>query len=151
MADTLPRPDGAQLLHDAGLRATRSRLAVLQCVAVNPHSTAEEVLTLVRRQIGAVSVQGVYDALAALSEAGLLRRIEPQRHPARYEARTGDNHHHAVCRDCGTVADVDCVVGHAPCLTAVDDGPLVVVDEAEVVFWGLCGPCSTARTPGDIA
>ena len=151
MADTLRRPDGAQLLRDAGLRATRSRLAVLDCVAQHPHSTAEEVLTLVRRQIGAVSVQGVYDALTALSEAGLLRRIEPQRHPARFEARTGDNHHHAVCRGCGTVADVDCVIGHAPCLTAADDGPLVVVDEAEVVFWGLCAPCSAATTPRDIA
>ncbi|MFC5382205.1 Fur family transcriptional regulator [Aquipuribacter nitratireducens] len=140
----------ADRLRAAGLRVTRPRVAVLGAVGDHPHATAEEVLTEARRRLGAVSVQGVYDALAALTAAGLVRRIEPQRHPARFETRTDDNHHHAVCRSCGAVSDVDCVVGHAPCLDASPPHGLVSVEEAEVVFWGLCAACA-AVPPPDVA
>lgn len=140
----------ADQLREAGLRATRPRLSVLRVVTANPHATADAVLTAARQELGAVSVQGVYDALAALTAAGLLRRIEPQRHPARYEARTDDNHHHAVCRRCGQVSDVDCVLGQAPCLDPTGPTGLVALEEAEVVFWGLCATC-VHEPPDDVA
>jgi len=133
----------AELLRSAGLRVTRPRLAVLDEVARHPHSTAEHITALVRRRIGRVSTQTVYDVLHASVGAGLLRRIEPADSPARYEDRLGDNHHHVVCRRCGRVEDVDCVVGAAPCL-APSDAQGFAIDEAEVVFWGLCPACRGA-------
>ncbi|WFR72537.1 Fur family transcriptional regulator [Prescottella defluvii] len=127
-------------LRGAGLRVTAPRVAVLNTVAANPHSDADEIATEVRRQLGSVSTQAIYDVLGACVRVGLLRRIEPAGSPARYETRTADNHHHLVCRSCGTVADVDCVVGHAPCLEPSDNHGFEI-DEAEVVFWGLCADC----------
>lgn len=132
-------------LRSAGLRVTATRLAVLEAVARRPHADAEHVVTDVRAAIGTASVQAVYDILAALTAAGLVRRIEPAGHPARYERRVGDNHHHLVCRACGTLEDVDCATGPSPCLTpSADHG--FVVDEAEVTYWGLCPACQRAST-----
>ncbi len=133
--------DAEQMLRDASLRITRQRVAVLGAVHQHPHADTRPSST-VRDDVGDVSVQAVYDVLHALTGAGLLRRIEPAGSVARYEARVGDNHHHVVCRACGAIADVDCAVGHTPCLTASTD-PGFVIDEAEVVYWGTCGPCST--------
>lgn len=125
-----------------GLRVTAPRVAVLGTVAAHPHSDADEIAAAVRSELGSVSTQAIYDVLKACVNAGLLRRIEPAGgSPARFETRTGDNHHHLVCRNCGTVVDVDCVVGSAPCLTP-SDARGFVVDEAEVTFWGgLCSDC----------
>jgi Fe2+ or Zn2+ uptake regulation protein len=131
------------LLRGHGLHVTPQRLAVLRALAVAPHSTADEIHRLVRTELGAVSRQAVYDALAALTDRGLLRRIEPAGSPTRYEDRVGDNHHHLVCRTCGRMVDVDCAVGEAPCLTP-QDGSGYVVDEAEVIYWGRCGDCLAA-------
>ena len=137
--------DPAQRLREHGLRVTAQRLAVLRAVGEQPHATADAVADAVRAEIGAVSVQAVYDALAALSEKGLLRRIQPAGSPARYEGRVGDNHHHLVCRGCNRMVDVDCAVGEAPCLTAADDLGYEI-DEAEIVYWGRCPDClSTER------
>ncbi|MDO8144699.1 Fur family transcriptional regulator [Isoptericola sp. 178] len=133
-------PAERQLLRDAGLRVTGVRLAVLRALGEHQHSTADTVVRAVRAELGTVSVQAVYDSLHALADADLLRRMEPAGHPARYERRVGDNHHHIVCRACGAVADVDCTVGHAPCLLPSDDHGFTV-DLAEVTFWGLCPPC----------
>jgi Fe2+ or Zn2+ uptake regulation protein len=128
-------------IRDAGLRCTAQRVAVLDVLrAERSHRPAEEITSQVRERLGAVSTQGVYDALGALVESGLARRIEPAGSPALYEARTGDNHHHLVCRGCAAVVDVDCVVGEAPCLEPSEDNGFVV-DEAEVTFWGLCPEC----------
>lgn len=140
------------LLRDAGLRVTAPRVAVLNTVAANPHSDADEIATEVRRRLGSVSTQAIYDVLGACVRVGLLRRIEPAGSPARYETRTADNHHHLVCRNCGTVADVDCVVGHAPCLEPSDSHGFEI-DEAEVVFWGLCAECrrDSAKTEAQAA
>lgn len=132
--------DPREQLRSVGLRVTAPRVAVLNMVARNPHSDADEVAAAVRTELGSVSTQAVYDVLKACVGAGLLRRIEPAGSPARFESRTGDNHHHIVCRMCGAVADVDCVVGAAPCLTPSDTAGFVV-DEAEVTFWGLCENC----------
>jgi len=132
--------DPAQLLQRHGLQVTAQRLAVLRAVAERPHATADEIEEVVRAAIGAVSRQAVYDALRALTEKGLIRRIEPAHSPARYEDRVGDNHHHLICRACGKVLDVDCAVGTAPCLQPVDDHGFAI-DEAEVVYWGLCRDC----------
>lgn len=129
------------LLHARGLRVTAPRLAVLRYLEDHPHATAEQVATAVRERLGAVSTQAVYDVLNVYAEVGLVRRIEPAGHPARYETRTGDNHHHLVCRSCGRTEDVDCVMGLRPCLTPSSTAGFVV-DEAEVVFWGLCPDCS---------
>jgi Fur family transcriptional regulator, stress-responsive regulator len=137
--------DDVVLLRRHGLQVTAQRLAVLRAASDRPHSTADDIDKAVRAEIGAISRQAVYDALGALAEKGLLRRIQPAGSPARYEDRVGDNHHHLVCRSCGAVADVDCAVGHAPCLTASDDRGFAV-DEAEVIYWGLCPACSTARS-----
>ena len=131
-----------RLLRDVGLRVTRPRLAVLAAVHERPHARTETVLTDVRAELGAVSHQAVYDVLRVLTDAGLIRRIQPSGSVARYEARVGDNHHHVVCRECGSIADVDCAVGDTPCLTASDDNGFSI-DEAEVVYWGRCSSCSS--------
>ncbi len=123
-----------------GLRATRPRVAALEVLSAGGHLTVEDVRRRISDGIGAVSVQATYDVLAALTDARLVRRIEPAGSPTRFEARTGDNHHHLVCRDCGAVVDVDCVAGGAPCLTPDDDAGFAV-DEAEVTFWGRCPAC----------
>ena len=130
----------ADLLRRSGLRVTAQRLAVLRAIDVEPHATADAVTDAVRGEIGSISAQAVYDALAALTEKGLLRRIQPARSPARYERRVGDNHHHLICRDCNRMVDVDCAVGAAPCLTAADDAGYEI-DEAEVIYWGRCPDC----------
>ncbi len=145
-ADITYAADTAQRLRDAGLRVTAPRLAVLHVLAGHPHSTAETLARLVRGRIGRVSTQAVYDVLAACAGAGLVRRIEPAGSPARFETRTGDNHHHLVCRSCGRTTDVDCAIGARPCLTPSDDAGYQL-DEAEVVFWGLCPSCQPSRTP----
>jgi Fur family transcriptional regulator, stress-responsive regulator len=131
-------------LRGAGLRVTAARVAVLQSVRDGDHLGVEAVATAVRDRVGHISLQAVYEALHALTAAGLVRRIEPAGSPARFEGRIGDNHHHVVCRSCGTVADVDCAVGEAPCLTASDDRGFAI-DEAEVIYWGLCADCAAAR------
>ena len=135
--------DGAGLpatLRAAGLRVTASRLAVLSAVVQGEHLTADQVASAVRSDVGTISTQAVYDVLGALTRAGLTRRIEPAGSPARYETRVGDNHHHAVCRTCGAVSDVDCVVGEPPCVLTSDASGFVI-DEAEVIFWGCCPAC----------
>jgi Fe2+ or Zn2+ uptake regulation protein len=134
--------DFERMLRGASLRVTRPRVAVLAAVHENPHADTDSLIGIVRARLGGVSHQAVYDVLGALTTAGLLRRIEPSGSVARYEARVGDNHHHVVCRSCGVIADVDCAVGHTPCLTASDDHGFVI-DEAEVVYWGLCPECVT--------
>ena len=141
----MPPPDLRTVLRDATLRVTRPRLAVLAAVHQQPHLDTEALIALVRADLVTVSHQAVYDVLRVLTEAGLIRRIQPAGATARYEARVGDNHHHVVCRSCGAIADVDCAVGHAPCLTASADHGFTV-DEAEVVYWGTCPDCSTVRT-----
>jgi Fur family ferric uptake transcriptional regulator len=130
-----------RLLREAALRVTRPRLAVLTAVHANPHADTDSLIGTVRREITEVSHQAVYDVLRVLTSAGLVRRIQPTGSVARYEARVGDNHHHVVCRGCGTIADVDCAVGHTPCLTAADDHGFAI-DEAEVTYWGTCSDCS---------
>ncbi len=128
-------------LQKAGLRITAPRLAVLQAVqGEGQHRDAEAVARVARLRLGALSTQAVYDNLAVLEEAGLIRRIQPSGHPARYEARVGDNHHHIVCRNCGSMADVDCAVGMAPCLEPSASHNFIV-QEAEVIYWGLCPQC----------
>jgi Fe2+ or Zn2+ uptake regulation protein len=131
-------------LRSAGLRVTAARVALLETVRDGDHLGVEAITAGVRDRVGQVSLQAVYDALNALAAAGLVRRIEPAGSPARYEGRLRDNHHHVVCRSCGAVADVDCAVGQAPCLTPSDDHGFSI-DEAEVTHWGLCLECSTAR------
>lgn len=128
-------------LKAAGLRITAPRLAVLEWLSGHPHSTADQVAAGVRERLGSVSTQTVYDVLGACAGANLVRRIEPAGHPARFETRTGDNHHHLVCRRCGRTEDVDCVHGSAPCLEPSSTNGFQV-DEAEVVFWGLCPECA---------
>jgi len=137
--------DPADLLRQHGIQITAQRLAVLRAVAGQPHITADGVAETVRSEIGAISRQSVYDALGVLADEGLIRRIQPTGSPARYEDRIGDNHHHVICRICGSMADVDCAVGSAPCLTASDDRGYEI-DEAEVIYWGRCPECvSQAR------
>lgn len=137
--------DFPQMLREAALRVTRPRVAVLRAVHTHPHADTDSIIGVVRADLGGVSHQAVYDVLRALTEAGLVRRIQPPGSVARYEARVGDNHHHIVCRSCGAVADVDCAVGEAPCLTPADDHGFSI-DEAEVVYWGLCPDCSDTRS-----
>ncbi|MEU5851286.1 Fur family transcriptional regulator [Saccharopolyspora shandongensis] len=136
----MPSIDAAALLKEASLRVTRPRVAVLTMVSDNPHADTDTIAMAVRRELGSVSTQAVYDVLRALTEAGLVRRIEPAGSPARFETRVGDNHHHLVCRKCGAIADVNCAVGEAPCLHAEDPRGFVL-DEAEVTFWGICPDC----------
>ena len=131
------------MLRRADLRVTRPRLAVLTAVHDHPHADTDSIIGLVRSRLGEVSHQAVYDVLRALTTAGLLRRIQPAGSVARYESRVGDNHHHLVCRSCGAIADVDCAVGEAPCLTASDDHGFEI-DEAEVIYWGRCPECLAA-------
>ena len=138
-------PTSAEDLRGAGLRVTAARVALLETVRDGDHLGVDAIASGVRDRIGHVSFQAVYDALHALTAAGLLRRIEPAGSPARFEGRVRDNHHHVVCRSCGVVADVDCSVGEAPCLTASDDRGFSI-DEAEVIYWGLCSDCSTASS-----
>ena len=132
--------DPAALLRERGIQITAQRLAVFRAVTSLPHITADAVAEAVRAEIGAISLQSVYDCLSVLVAEGLLRRIQPTGSPARFEDRVGDNHHHLICRTCGRMVDVDCAVGSAPCLTAVDDSGYEI-DEAEVVYWGRCPAC----------
>jgi Fur family ferric uptake transcriptional regulator len=136
--------DPGGLLRQRGLRVTSQRRAVLKAVSDRPHVTAEAVAETVRGDIGSISVQAVYDALSTLTESGLLRRIQPAGSPARYEGRVGDNHHHIVCRVCGRMVDVGCVLGEAPCLTAANDLGYEI-DEAEIIYWGRCPECRDER------
>jgi Fur family ferric uptake transcriptional regulator len=139
--------DPADLLRQRGIQVTAQRLAVLRAVAGQPHITADGVAEVVRAEIGAISLQSVYDALGMLVAENLIRRIQPAGSPARFEDRVGDNHHHLICRICGRVVDVDCAVGSAPCLTAVDDMGYEI-DEADVAYWGRCPEClSELRAP----
>jgi Fe2+ or Zn2+ uptake regulation protein len=132
--------DPSDLLRQRGYRVTGQRLAVLRAVSGAPHVTADAVAETVRAEMGAISIQAVYDVLGVLVDVGLVRRIQPAGSPARFEARVSDNHHHVICRVCGRTADVDCAVGSAPCLTAVDDMGYEI-DEAEVIYWGRCAEC----------
>ncbi len=132
----------AALLRERGIQVTAQRLAVLRAVSGEPHVTADRVAEVARGEIGAISLQSVYDALAVLVAEGLIRRIQPAGSPARFEDRVGDNHHHLICRICGRVVDVDCAVGAAPCLTASDDKGYQI-DEAEISYWGRCPDCQS--------
>ena len=134
--------DPADLLRQRGYRVTGQRLAVLRAVSSEPHVTADTVAETVRAELGSISLQAVYDVLGVLVDVGLIRRIQPAGSPALFEARVSDNHHHVICRSCGRAADVDCAVGSAPCLTAVDDKGFAI-DEAEVIYWGRCPECQT--------
>jgi Fur family transcriptional regulator, stress-responsive regulator len=136
-----PTPSTAAELREAGLRVTAARVALLETVRGGDHLGVDAIAAGVRDRIGHISLQAVYDALHALTGARLIRRIEPAGGPPRFEGRVGDNHHHVVCRSCGIVADVDCAVGEAPCLTASDDQGFAI-DEADVTYWGLCPACS---------
>ena len=142
--------DSAALLRQRGIQVTAQRLAVLRAVSAQPHITADAVATIVRGEIGAISLQSVYDALTLLAAEGLIRRIQPAGSPARFEDRVGDNHHHLICRICGRVVDVDCAVGSAPCLTAHDDRGYEI-DEAEVAYWGRCPDCLGQDRPSPAA
>ena len=143
---TAPQPPTiAKELRGAGLRVTAARVALLETVRDGNHLGVEAIASGVRDRVGHVTLQAVYEALHALTAAGLVRRIEPAGSPARYEGRIGDNHHHVVCRSCGVVADVDCATGEAPCLTASDDHGFSI-GEAEVVYWGLCPSCSASSS-----
>ncbi|GAA1878907.1 fur family transcriptional regulator FurA1 [Pseudonocardia ailaonensis] len=137
--------DYERMLRGAALRVTRPRVAVLSAVYDHPHADTASIIGAVREGLGEVSHQAVYDVLGALTTAGLVRRIEPSGSVARYESRVGDNHHHVVCRSCGAIADVDCAVGSAPCLTAADDHGYEI-HEAEVVYWGVCPACAVSST-----
>ena len=138
--------NAADLLRERGIQVTAQRLAVLRAVASRPHITADRVAEAVRAEIGAISLQSVYDALGVLVSEGLIRRIQPSGSPARFEDRVGDNHHHLICRTCGRMVDVDCAVGSTPCLTAGSSRGYEI-DEAEVVYWGRCPDC-VARSRG---
>jgi len=135
--------DAAGLLRRHGVQVTTQRVAVLRAVSRHPHSTAAEIDAAVRAQIGSVSLQAVYDALATLADKAIIRRIQPAGSPARYEDRVADNHHHLICRTCGQMVDTDCAVGYSPCLTAHDDAGYEI-DEAEVIYWGRCPDCVAA-------
>lgn len=142
----LTTPDLERTLRGAGLRVTRPRLAVLAVVRAHPHADTDSIISATRRDLPEVSHQAVYDVLRALTDAGLVRRIQPSRSVARYESRVADNHHHVVCRSCGAIADVDCAVGDTPCLAAADDSGYEI-DEAEVIYWGRCPDCVSAASP----
>jgi Fe2+ or Zn2+ uptake regulation protein len=138
--------DQAELLRLHGLTVTAQRLAVLRAVSGRPHLTADDVFEIVQADIGSISRRAVYDVVGVFAEMGLLRRIQPAGSPARYEDRVGDNHHHLICRACGRMDDVDCAVGERPCLTAADDAGFEI-DEAEIVYWGLCPTCRLTSEP----
>ncbi len=139
--------DFAEQLRAVDLRVTRPRVAVLEAVRDRPHADTETIFGAVRSALPDVSRQAVYDVLAALTAAGLVRRIQPSGSVARYESRVGDNHHHIVCRSCGSIGDVDCAIGEVPCLTPADDNGFIL-DEAEVIYWGRCPDCSASQTSG---
>ncbi|HVO53153.1 MAG TPA: Fur family transcriptional regulator [Solirubrobacterales bacterium] len=134
-----------ELLRGADLRVTQPRIAALTAVHQHPHAETSTIVEAVRTDLGEVSVQAVYDVLRALTEAGLLRRIEPAGSVARYESRVDDNHHHLICRSCGAIADVDCAAGATPCLTASENHGFEI-DEAEVIYWGRCPECLAAQS-----
>jgi Fur family transcriptional regulator, stress-responsive regulator len=140
-------PKETSVEHEAlrrhGLRITDQRLAVLKTVAMRPHVTADDIVKVVRSELGTVSRQAVYDSLSVLTDRGLVRRIQPAGSPARYESRAGDNHHHLICRVCGRTVDIDCATGDAPCLTAADSSGYEI-EEAEVIYWGRCPECVAA-------
>jgi Fur family transcriptional regulator, stress-responsive regulator len=143
--------DIEQLLRSNGVQVTAQRLAIMQAVSSLPHATADELAEDVRNVIGAISRQAVYDSLGVLVDKNLVRRIQPAGSPARFENRVGDNHHHLICRTCGITLDIDCAVGEVPCLTANDNHGFAI-DEAEVIYWGLCPSCrpraaTTAKKP----
>jgi Fur family ferric uptake transcriptional regulator len=138
-------PTTAEELRGAGLRVTAARVALLETVRDGAHLDVDAIAVGVRERVGHISLQAVYEALHALAAAGLIRRIEPAGSPARFEGRVGDNHHHVVCRSCGLVADVDCATGEVPCLTASESHGFAI-DEAEVVYWGLCPDCQATRS-----
>src|SRR6266705_2589672 len=142
--------DNDALLRQHGMQVTAQRLAVLRAVSDRSHSTADDIYTVVRAEIGAISRQAVYDALGTLTDKGLLRRIQPAGSPARYEDRVGDSHHHLICRTCSRMVDVDCAVADTPCLTAADESGYEI-DEAEVIYWGRCPACvaATSVSAGD--
>lgn len=142
---TVP-PSDAQTLRQSGIQVTAQRLAVLRAVSSRPHLSADDVTEIAALDIGAISRQAVYDALGVLAAKGLIRKIQPIGSPARYETRVDDNHHHLICRECGRVADVDCAIGSAPCLTASDDNGYEI-DEAEVAYWGRCPDCQADDLP----
>ncbi len=137
--------DPANLLRENGIQVTAQRVAVLKAVSANPHSTADAVSAAVRENIGTISKQAVYDALAMLTDKGLIRRIQPAGSPALFEDRVDDNHHHVICRECGATADVDCAVGKKPCLKASNDHGFEI-DEAEVIYWGTCPKCQKQKS-----
>ena len=137
-------PESAAMLRQNGIPVTAQRLAVMRAVSSRPHGTVDAIAENVRANIGAVSQQAVYDALAMLVKNGLVRRIQPAGSPALYEDRVRDNHHHLICRLCGKTADVDCAVGHAPCLTPEGNSGFEI-EEAEVIYWGTCPTCQAAR------
>jgi Fur family transcriptional regulator, stress-responsive regulator len=141
--------DFERMLRGVALRVTRPRLAVLSALHNQPHADTDSIIRAVRKDLGEVSHQAVYDVLRALTAAGLVRRFQPKGSVARYEVRVGDNHHHVVCRSCGAIADIDCAVGYTPCLTAADDAGYEI-DEAEVIYWGRCPECvaSSSAAPG---
>jgi Fur family transcriptional regulator, stress-responsive regulator len=143
--DVTTTADVEGLLRSASLRVTRPRVAVLRAVHARPHADTEAVIDAARADLGAVSHQAVYDVLRVLTDAGLLRRIQPAGSVARYEARVGDNHHHLVCRSCGSIVDVDCAAGAAPCLHPTDHAGFAV-DEAEVIYWGRCPACAATTS-----
>lgn len=140
-AVTEPTPvDATALLRDAGLRVTKPRAAVIRALADSPHASADDVFLAITGELSGTSRQAVYNVLGDLADNGLAQRIEPAGSPVRYELRVGDNHHHIVCTSCGAVADIDCAVGHAPCLTPQHTAGFVV-HEAEVTYWGTCADC----------
>jgi Fe2+ or Zn2+ uptake regulation protein len=141
--------DPGDLLRQHGVQVTAQRLGVLRAVSALPHATTDEIEVFVRREIGAVSRQAIYDALGVLTEKDLIRRIQPARSPARYEDRVADNHHHLVCRSCGLTVDVDCAVGETPCLEAAEDHGFTI-GEAEVIYWGVCTDCQNAKKQADV-
>jgi Fur family transcriptional regulator, stress-responsive regulator len=138
-----------QLLRQHGMQVTAQRLAVMRAIAVRPHATADEITDDVRVEIGSISRQAVYDTLSVLADKHLIRRIQPSGSAARYEDRVGDNHHHLICRECGSTFDIDCAVGEAPCLTADDDHGFEI-DEAEVIYWGRCPSCRQSTLATDV-
>ena len=139
--------DPSEILRQQGFKVTAQRLAVARALAGRPHLTADDVVAVVRADIGVISRRAVYDAVGVLADVGLIRRIQPAGSAARYEDRVGDNHHHLICRACGLMVDVDCALGATPCLTAADDAGYEI-DEAEVIYWGHCPACRhAAETP----
>jgi Fur family ferric uptake transcriptional regulator len=137
--------DQAALLRRHGVQVTAQRLAVLRALSERPHSTAADIDAAVRTEIGAISLQSVYDTLGTLAEKGIIRRIQPAGSATRYEDRVGDNHHHLICRTCGRMVDADCAVGYTPCLTAPEDSGYEI-EEAEVIYWGRCPECAAASS-----